>query len=52
MGTYGYVVTAALFMAAGWFAAGAATATAKAPRFRNSPWPISPRRSARSARRS
>jgi len=34
MGTYGYVVTAALFMAVGWFAAGAGTtASGREPRF-------------------
>jgi 4-carboxymuconolactone decarboxylase len=33
MSIYGYAATAALFAAAGWFAAGATTATGKAPRF-------------------
>jgi 4-carboxymuconolactone decarboxylase len=33
MSLYGYAATAALFAAAGWIAAGATTATGKAPRF-------------------
>ena len=33
MSIYGYAATAALFAAVGWIAAGAATATGKAPRF-------------------
>jgi 4-carboxymuconolactone decarboxylase len=33
MSIYGYAATAALFAAAGWIAAGAATATGKEPRF-------------------